>query len=296
LSEPAAIAAPAALRGQAEAVAGALPPLLAAAERLAATLVLGAHGRRRPGLGDEFWQYRAAHEGDSLRAIDWRRSGRSDSTFVRQKEWQAAQSVLFWIDRAQSMSFAGAVERTAKADRARVLGLAVAILLNRGGERIGLLEDPEPPRHGAAQLMRLAEALAAADGAEYGTPPECAMPPGARAVLISDFLGPWEPVLAVLAHAADRGAKGALVQVLDPAEEAFPYRGRTLFRSMGGGVSHETLKADRLRGPYLARLAERKARLADLAARTGWQYLCHHTGEAAQPALLWLYRALEESF
>lgn len=296
MSDPAAITGPAALRGRAETVAGALPPLLAAAERLSATLVLGEHGRRRPGIGDEFWQYRAAHEGDALRAIDWRRSARSDATFVRQKEWQAAQSVLFWIDRAQSMGFSGAAERPAKAERARVLGLAAAILLNRGGERIGLLEDPEPPRHGEAQVMRIAGALAADDGADYGTPPECTVPPGARAVLISDFLGPWEPVAAVLAHAADRGAKGALVQVLDPEEEAFSFRGRTLFRSMGGGLSHETLKADRLRGAYLARLAERKARLAELAARTGWQYLCHHTGEAAQPALLWLYRALEEGF
>lgn len=296
MSDTAAIAPAPALRRSAEDAAGALPPLLASAERLAATLILGAHGRRRPGLGDEFWQYRAAHEGDALREIDWRRSARSDATFVRQKEWQAAQSVLFWIDRSQSMRFSGAADRPAKAERARVLGLAAAILLNRGGERIGLLGDPEPPRHGEAQLMRVAGALAEDEAADYAEPLECAMPLGARAVLVSDFLGPWEPIAAVITHAADRGAKGALLQVLDPAEEAFPFQGRTVFESMGGSLRFETLKAGRLREDYLARLAGRKARLAELAARTGWHYLCHHTGEPAQPALLWLYRALEGGF
>ena len=43
------------LRESAEALAAALPPLLARAEALAATVVLGEHGRRRAGTGDEFW-------------------------------------------------------------------------------------------------------------------------------------------------------------------------------------------------------------------------------------------------
>ena len=83
------------------------------------------------------------------------------------------------------------------------------------------------------------------------------------------------------------------MQVLDPAEEDFPFDGRTIFESMGGTVRHETLRAGDLRARYLARLAERKDRLAMLARAVGWHYHCHHTGDAAQPALLWLYRALE---
>ena len=81
------------LRARAEALGQTLPPLLAEAEMLAATVMLGEHGRRRAGLGDEFWQYRPAHQGDSARMIDWRRSARSDAHFVREREWQAAQSV-----------------------------------------------------------------------------------------------------------------------------------------------------------------------------------------------------------
>ena len=292
MSDPARLPA-AALRHRAEAATGGLPPLLAEAEHLAATIILGEHGRRRAGMGDQFWQYRPAHAGDAWREIDWRRSGRADATFVREKEWQAAQSVLFWIDRARAMGFTGDAGRPTKGDRARVLGLAAAILLHRGGERVGLMQDPEPPRHGSAQLLRIAAELVEEDPADYGLPVERPMPRGARAVLISDFLGDWQAVETALAHAADRGVKGVILQVLDPQEESYPFAGRTVFESMGGTVEYETLKAGELRGRYLARLAERKGRLAQLAMRTGWQYHCHHTGDAAQPALLWLYRALE---
>ncbi|SMX45497.1 DUF58 domain-containing protein [Actibacterium lipolyticum] len=285
---------PAALRSRAEGLAAPLPPLLAEAEHLAATVLLGEHGRRRAGMGDEFWQYRPAGPGDEARSIDWRRSAQSDVHFVREKEWQAAQSVLLWVDDAQSMQFAGDGSHTSKGDRARVLALAVAVLLIRGGERVGLSGFTLPPRRGELQLLRLAEAFNATDETpDYGTPEARGMLPHSRAVFVSDFLGDLAPVEAALTKAADRGVKGALLQILDPQEEAFPFDGRTIFESMSGNLRHETLKASELRARYLDRLAERKARLADLARVTGWHYQCHHTGESAQAALLWLFRALE---
>lgn len=282
------------LRAGAEALAAPLPPLMAAATHLAQTVLPGGHGRRCPGVGDEFWQYRPAQPHDAARAVDWRRSARSDAHFVREKEWQIAQSVLLWVDSAQSMRFASADTLPEKSERARLLALAASILLIRGGERVGLSGFTLPPRAGEVQLMRLAEALSAADaGADYGTPEARGMLPQSRAVYVSDFLGDPVPVEAALTKAADRGVKGALVQVLDPQEEAFPFDGRTVFLSMGGTVTHETQKAGALRDRYLSRLAERKARLRQLARVTGWQYHCHHTDGSATQALLWLYAALE---
>lgn len=280
------------LRTRAEALGQSLPPLLAEAEMLAATVMLGEHGRRRAGMGDEFWQYRPAHAGDPARLIDWRRSARSDATFVREREWQAAQSVTFWVDGARSMGFSGTKDRAPKSDRARLLALALSVLLLRGGERVGLSGDALPPRAGRAQLMRVAERLAD-DAADYGTPQAQGIVSHGRAVFLSDFLGPLATLGDALTRAADRGAKGVLMQVLDPAEEEFPFDGRTIFESMGGSVSHETLRAGDLRSRYLARLAERKDQLATLARRMGWHYHCHHTGQGAQTALLWAWRALE---
>ncbi|MFT4149407.1 MAG: DUF58 domain-containing protein [Paracoccaceae bacterium] len=281
------------LRARAETLGQALPPLLAEAEMLAATVMLGEHGRRRAGMGDEFWQYRPAHGGDSARMIDWRRSARSDATFVREREWQAAQSVSLWVDPSKSMSFTGDRNRAPKADRARLLGLAIAILLLRGGERVGLADGSMPPRPGRHQLLPLAATMMAeGEAPDYGAPQVAGLVSHGRAVFLSDFLGDPAALEAAMGQASDRGVRGVLIQILDPAEEDFPFDGRTIFDSMGGSLSHETLRAGHLRARYLDRLAERKARLATVARAVGWHYHCHHTGQGAQPALLWAWRAL----
>jgi uncharacterized protein (DUF58 family) len=285
--------APALLRARSEDEASRFPALLARAEQLAGTVLLGEHGRRRAGMGDDFWQYRPLRPGDSLRQIDWRRSARGDEQFVQEKEWQIAQSVLLWVDPGASMRFASDQQFAQKADRARLVTLALSILLLRGGERVGLTGWTLPPRRGDAQILRLAEALSEESPEDYPTPEARGMLPHARAVFVSDFLSDLDPIEAALTKAADRGVRGALLQVLDPAEEEFPYTGRTIFQSVGGTLAHETLKANELRDRYLERLAERKARLEALCRLTGWQYHCHHTSQSAQAALLWLYRALD---
>ncbi len=315
------------LRARAAALGAALPPLLAAADHLAASVAFGEHGRRRAGQGDEFWQYRQAHSGDAARAIDWRRSALGDVQYVREREWQSAQSVSLWVDGSASMSFTGDKTRPTKSDRAQLLALALASLLLRGGERVGLMGDLAPPRPGRAQLERLAAALLQNDtsgypsypsgegnspsrytsppetGAkrisdypsapDYGRPEVTGIAPHGRVVLISDFMGDLAGVEAAMAAATDRGARGVILQVLDPAEETFPFDGRTIFTSMGGTVRFETLRAGDLRARYRARLAERRERLTQLARAAGWHLSTHHTGQAAQPILLWLYKVLE---
>lgn len=270
-------------------IASRLPPLLARAERLANAVLPGSHGRRRSGAGDDFWQYRPAQTGDARGAIDFRRSARGDTQFVKEREWQISQSVMLWIDGGASMRFASADGLPQKIDQARVLGLALAILLLRAGERVGLLGENRPARRGTAQIPMIAEALCHTTGYV----PEQAMMPASVALFASDFLGDIGPVERALARSADQGVRGVLYQILDPAEEVFPYRGRTVFQSMSGTVEHETLQAAALRERYLERLATRKALLAKMAAAAGWRYEMHRTDSSAQVALLWLYRALE---
>ncbi len=282
------MSSPLILRTESEALAAPLPALLAEAEHLAATVVVGDHGRRRAGLGDTFWQYRPAANHDEMRSIDWRRSARSDETFVQDKEWQIAQSVTMWVDGSAAMSFTSHTE--SKAHRARVLALATAILLNRGGERVGL--PGLPPKRGTAQIAQMAGRLSTDDNADYGHPDAAEMAPHSRALFVSDFMGDLSKTEAALTAAADRSVRGALLQVLDPAEETFPFDGRTIFESMSGTLRHETLKAGDLRERYLARLAERKDRLTALARMTGWQFTTHHTDTAATTGLMWIYHAL----
>jgi len=287
-------AAPATLRHSAEALSAALPPLLVGAEHLANSALPGAHGRRRAGAGVEFWQFRPAGGSDSATRIDWRRSARGDEHFIRETEWQAARAVALWVDGGAAMDFSGHRNRASKGDRARLLAMALALLLLRGGERVGLARADLAPRAGRAQANTLAMALAeaAVEPDEHSAPDLTATPSGGHAVLFSDFLGPLDAVEAALEHAAARNLRGMLVQVLDPVEESFPFDGRTRFESMSGHLFFETLRAGDLRTAYRDRLAERKDRLAQLARSVGWQATTLHTDSAPASGLLWLWHAL----
>ncbi|WP_293576096.1 DUF58 domain-containing protein [Phaeobacter sp.] len=282
------------LRRQAEAEASRLPPLLVQAKHLASSVILGEHGRRRAGMGDDFWQYRPVQIGDSRRMIDHRQSAKSDQQFVREREWQIAQTVHLWVDQGRSMQFSADPNQPTKLDRARILALAVSILMLRGGERVGLTGGRLPARRGQTQIMRLAEHFSVEDHSQdYAPPEDRGLHPQSRVVFVSDFLGPSEALQQALAKAADRGVQGVLLQILDPSEETFPFEGRTIFEGVSGTLRHETLKAAALKERYLARLAERRDMLDALCRSAGWQFGVHHTGENAQTALMWLFHALQ---
>jgi len=288
-----------ALRHLAVLLADPFPALMAQARHLAAAVQTGGHGRRRAGPGAEFWQYRAAMAGDEARRIDHRRSARSDTAFVREQEWQAVQPVQFWADRAASMSYRSAPGLPQKAERAGLLALALAILLEQGGERIGLTDGSLPPRAGQAQLTRLAQSLAAPPAApnadDFGTPAARALLPGAWALFLSDFFAGWPAIEATVLAAADRGVSGILLQVLDPEEEEFRFSGRAIFESMTGALRHETAEAAGIQGRYRAALAARRDQLVGLARTTGWRFACHRTDHGAQETLLWLFQAMGQA-
>ena len=287
------------LRRDAERISGALPPLLAEAERLAASVVQGVHGRRIPGMGETFWQYRKASPGDSMTAIDWRRSARSDKLYIRELEWEAAQTIWLWADDARSMDYRSEDAPRSKRDRAALLALALGVLLIRGGERVSLVgTDAERPAGGESQLRRMSAALSADPDPEDGTRPDYGGAPrvryarGGKAVFFSDFMGPRDTVFDALQYAADSGVSGAYVQIMDLWEEGFPFDGRLVFESMGGGVEFETQRAAALKAAYRERLAERRAALADMARKANWRSLIHRTDESPRKALLWLYSAI----
>ena len=280
------------LRARAESASAHLPGLVLSAERLVSMVAPGAHGLRRAGPGEDFWQYRPAAQGDTARAIDWRRSGRSDAQFVRDREAQTAQSLALWVSAGQGMGYSSGAERPAKADRARLLALALAMLSLRGGEKVGLLGGPS--RAGRMQPLHMAEAmLAAAPAAGDDDLPDADMlRPGQRLVLIGDYLERPEWLAPFLARASAMGLRGVLLQVLDPAEEDFPFSGAVLFRSLSGATDHDSRDAAGLRAAYLQRLAERRDWLVAQGAGAGWHFGHHRTDHAPALALQWLYQVL----
>lgn len=262
------------------------------ASRLAASVAMGDHGRRRAGVGEDFWQYRQALPGDDLATVDWRRSGRSDTAYVREREWESAHTVAIWSDMALSMDYSGKRGVSSKGERANLLAMALSVLLSKAGERVAFPATAAAiPRSGERQLQRIAHALTPADSErpEYGSVPDFGDVKAARSVFLSDFMGPEEKIFPPLKAIAERAGTGCLVHILDDTEEAFPFDGRVIFESMGGGLSFETQRAKGLRDEYREQLAKRCDALEEFARQAGWQYLRHHTSQSPRAALLWLH-------
>ncbi len=284
----------AALQHRAEQLAARLPPLLVAAERVATTVAQGVHGRRRVGTGETFWQFRQYQPGDPVPRIDWRESAKSMRLYIRETEWEAAQSVWLWRDSSASMEYASAASVPTKRARADLLLLALAALLIRGGERVALLGTGLAPANGRALLGRLALSLERpTPGADL--PAFEPLPRYGQVVLIGDLLAPLEQIQALVGRFAASGLRGHLLQVLDPAEETLPFAGRVRFEGLEQEGSLLISRVETVREDYARKLAEHRAGLAAIARATGWSFGTHRTDRPPHTALLALYGTLAEA-
>ncbi|MGB3456640.1 MAG: DUF58 domain-containing protein [Litorimonas sp.] len=280
------------LRLRSDRLAAGYPALLAEADRVAAMVAAGVHGRRRPGQGETFWQYRPYDVSDPANRIDWRRSARGDSVFVRDNEWEAANSVYIWRDGSPGMAWSSSKTLPTKRDRASVLCLALASLLMRGGERCAIFGESDRPRSGRVGYERLAERLALSKGAAERL--DAKLPSHAKLLIASDFLTEPDGWTRRLAALAARPASGVLLHLIDPAEESFPFKGRVEFQTPGGWLSPFILgRAERAKDDYRARFQAHCERLDDAARQLGFTLIRHRTDQPAGKALTTLYQAFE---
>jgi uncharacterized protein (DUF58 family) len=268
------------LQREAESLAAGLPALLLRARRLAATVAAGTHGRRRPGSGEDFWQFRHSQPGDPLTAIDWRQSGKSDHLYVRETEWTIAHTTRIWVDPSPSMRWRSQDRLEQKYHRACLLAVALACLLEQAGERIGLLDGAGSVFFGRSAPSRLALALI---GAESGSAwPEHAVAPRSTILLLSDFLQPLSEIAARLQRWSVAGLSGHLLQILDPAEESLPFEGRVRLRGLEEEGEIVLPHAQSLRESYRRAMEDHRDGLRALARQRGWRFSLHHTDQSAR--------------
>lgn len=281
-----------ALRRQAEQLASPFPALLAEAERVAAIVAQGVHGRRRPGQGETFWQYRNYQSSDSAHHIDWRRSARGNQVYMRENEWEAANTVWFWRDGNPGMDWSSAPKLPTKQDRASILCMALASLLMRAGERCAVLGESERPRSGRLGLERIAMRLATSQGPVETLKAD--IPAHATLVIASDFLDHPDIWQKRLARLAARPAKGALIHLIDPAERSFPYRGRVQLRLPSMGILEPLMvgRAERAKAAYQEKFDAHCKAIEDLARHLGWPLIVHQTDKPANHALTSLFMTL----
>ena len=274
--------------GEARTLAATMPRLILEARRIAATVIHGLHGRRRAGSGENFWQYRRFVSGEPARRVDWRRSARDDHLYVREQEWEAAHTVWIWPDRSPSMVFASPLAWETKLDRALVVAFALAEVLVEGGERVGIpgLMRPTASRN---VIDKMAEAIIHDPSERASLPPSFSPSPLSEIVMLSDFWSPIAEVHATIAQLSATGAHGHVVQIVDPAEETFPYSGRVEFLEPEGAGEITAGRAETWRGDYEAPLERHRAEIRAETDRLGWSFAIHRTDRPASELLLALH-------
>ncbi len=262
--------------GTSRKLAARMPRLILEARRVATTLVHGLHGRRRAGPGENFWQYRRFVSGEPSTAVDWRRSARDDHLYVREREWEASHTIWLWADRSPSMDFNSHLTEWSKLDRALVVSFALAEVLVEGGERVGI---PEIMRPTASRnvIEKMAEAIVHDAADRPSLPPNFSPAPFSEVMLLSDFWSPIGEFRGIIGNLAATGARGHVVQVVDQAEETFPYSGRIEFIESEGLGSVTAGRAETWRNDYQQLLADHRAALRAECDQFGWSFIVHRT-------------------
>jgi uncharacterized protein (DUF58 family) len=277
--------------GEARTLAEAMPRLILEARRIAATVIHGLHGRKRAGPGENFWQYRRFLSGEPARRVDWRRSARDEHLYVREQEWEAAHTVWLWADRSPSMAFQSHLAQESKLDRCLVVAFALAEVLVEAGERVGVpgLMRPTGSRN---VLDKLANAIVHDVSERPSIPPLFAPSSLAEIVVVSDFWSPMAELHKMFAQLSASGAHGHTVQIVDPAEETFPYSGRVEFIEPEGAGSITAGRAETWKAEYEARVAQQRAAIRAETDKLGWSFTIHRTDRAATELLLALHARL----
>ncbi len=262
--------------GKSRKLAARVPRLILEARRVASTVIHGLHGRRRAGAGENFWQYRRFANGEPSQNVDWRRSARDDHLYVREREWEASHIIWLWVDRSPSMNFNSHLTEWSKLDRALVVSFALAEVLVQGGERVGI-PDLMRPTANRNVIEKMAQAMLHDAGARPSLPPNFAPAQFSEVLLVSDLWSPIAEFRRTIGRLAANGARGHVVQVVDPAEESFPYSGRVEFVESEGLGSVTAGRAEMWRAEYQTLVANHRAALREEAERFGWTFIVHRT-------------------
>mgnify|MGYP001765431425 CR=1 FL=1 len=270
----------------AQSLARVLPRLALQARQVSAQVSFGIHGRRRAGPGETFWQFRPFMSGEPADRIDWRRSARDDRLYVREREWEVASTYWLWIDLSASMNYASSLALQSKRDRAIITGLAMADLLVRSGERVGLI-GLTTPIVSRSIIARLADALVLSTERHRQDFPLAAPPgPRDRVILIGDFILPADTFASQFRALTARGAPGIAVQVRDPAEAEFPFSGETEFFAPDEATRWRVGDAGDMQKAYRERIGAHEAALRQACISRGWTFYAHSTGHPATEGVM----------
>jgi uncharacterized protein (DUF58 family) len=172
--------------------------------------------------------------------------------------------------------------------RTLVIALALSEVLVEGGERVGIpgLMRPTGSRN---IIERIAQAILVDRDERASLPPNFAPSPLAEVVLLSDLWSEIADVRQIITQLSGSGAHGHVVQIVDPAEETFPYWGRIEFVEPEDGRRITAGRAENWRTDYTAQIERHRTAIRSETDRLGWSFAIHRTDRSASELLLALH-------
>ena len=264
-----------------------LPALMLKAEKAVAGILQGEHTQKKSGAGERFWQFRDYVPGDRPQDIDWRQSAKTDHVYIRQKERQTTQSAVFWCGESASMNFTSDKKYPSKAETAKILTLALAMLMTRAGEQVGIFGDTKTGRT-ENTLHHMGNILCNGDlyCEELPDPSACKLPRHCTFIQIGDFLNPPNEIETAFKKLSTHTKNGLVVQVLDPAELDLPYAGRFIFEDPATKTQEQVGHVGSIRTAYKQRISEHINAVRNICRDRQWDYHLYATDQNISDTLM----------
>jgi len=274
--------------------------------RLVEGAISGQHRSPFHGFNVEFAEYREYSPGEDLRRLDWRVFARSDRHYVKQYEEESNVRVTFLVDASASMNYKGARAGLGKFDYAATLVVALATLLTRQQDPVGLVLFDEkavsnvPARATQAQVHLIAGILQNCRPARKTELGNLLLSLGDQfrrrnmLVIVSDLLTDLDALYAGLDRLRFGGHEVLVMQVLDRDEVELPFDGPTLFRDLEG---EEELFAEPqgFRRSYKAAMEDFLRGVRKSCGSRGYDHIQFQTDEPLADALSrFLHNRLED--
>jgi uncharacterized protein (DUF58 family) len=211
----------------------------------------GLHRSPRKGFSVEFADFRPYQPGDDLRYVDWKIAARSDRWVVKQYEEETNLRATIVLDVSRSMEWRGAAAdvRLTKGGYATQLAAALALLLLRQRDAVGLIRFDDairssvPPRARTTQWRRLVGALGESGGGR-ASDLALALEGTARLVtrrgmivLVSDLLVDVDAAMPALRGLRAAGHDITVLHIMDPAERRFTLTAEAQYADPETGLS-----------------------------------------------------------
>lgn len=241
----------------------------------------GLHRSPRKGFSVEFAEFRPYQPGDDLRYIDWKVVARANRWMIKQFEEETNTRAALVLDVSRSMDWSGSPARLSKLRYAEQMVAAIALLLIRQRDAVGLVRyDDElrtvlPARARSVQWRRIVRALL-----EPGAGTDSRMGDAVRqaaklirrpglVIVISDLLVDADDMESALRVARAAGHQVTVLHVIDPAERDLDMRGEAIFQDSESDLQVAATVSD-VRDAYRATVVEAieewRARLAAIGA------------------------------